>query len=96
MMEEKEKLQKEIIELRKKIELVDKEISILFEKRMDLAKQIGEIKKELQLEIFDEARENYLINENTKNITKDEIKEYYKRLLQCMLNLSKEYQKRGK
>ena len=96
MMEEKEKLQKEIIELRKKIELVDKEISILFEKRMDLAKQIGEIKKELQLEIFDEARENYLINENTKNITKDEIKEYYKRLLQCMLNLSKEYQKRDK
>ena len=31
-----------------------------------------------------------------EQISDDEIKAYYKRLLECMLSLSKEYQKNGK
>lgn len=92
-MEDKEK---EIIKLRNEIEALDKEIALLFEKRMNVAKQIGNLKKELKLEIFDKEREAYLLNKNTQNINDDEIKKYYKRLLECMLTLSKEYQKNGK
>ena len=92
-MEDKEK---EIIKLRNEIEALDKEIALLFEKRMNVAKKIGDLKKELKLEIFDKEREAYLLSKNTQNISDDEIKAYYKRLLECMLSLSKEYQKNGK
>ena len=92
----RDELQKEIINLRKEIETIDKEISLLFEKRMNLAKKIGEIKKELQIELFDKDREAYLLEANSKNIQNEKIKEYYQRLLECMLTLSKEYQKNGK
>lgn len=92
----KDELEKEIIKLRKEIEIVDKEISLLFEKRMNLAKKIGEIKKELQIELFDKDREAYLLETNSKNIQNEKIKEYYQRLLECMLDLSKEYQRSGK
>ena len=95
-MKDTKELEQRLLDLRKKIELVDKEISILFEKRMDLAQEIGAIKQELKMDVFDKDREDYLFKKNIENISNQDIKEYYTRLLRCMLELSKEYQKKGR
>ena len=66
---------KDIKDLRKEINEIDKEMAALFEKRMGLAKEVALYKKERSLAIYDEARENEIINKNKEYIKDDEIKE---------------------
>ena len=47
----------ELNELRNQIDQIDKEMAVLFEKRMKIVKQIGEYKKENNLPILDKKRE---------------------------------------
>ncbi|WP_227738504.1 chorismate mutase [Thermococcus paralvinellae] len=48
-------------ELRKRIDEIDKQIIELLEKRVRIAKEIGEIKRELNLPIRDEKREEEVL-----------------------------------
>ncbi len=43
--------------LRKKIDIIDKELLLLFEKRVEVMKEVGEVKKELGRPIRDLQRE---------------------------------------
>ena len=79
-------------ELRMKIDDVDKGIALLFEKRMKLAKEIGELKKESGLPVYDQKREQAVIEKNLKHIDTQELKEYYEELVKTLMKLSKEYQ----
>lgn len=81
-------------EIRKQINEIDKSMAELFEKRMICAKKIAEYKKEHALPIFDQARELEVINNNSKYIKNDEIREYYVDFLQNTMNVSKRYQGR--
>ena len=51
----------ELNELRNQIDQIDKEMAVLFEKRMKIVKQIGEYKKENNLPILDKKREEEVI-----------------------------------
>lgn len=84
---------KELNELRKEIDAIDKDIALLYNKRMDVISKIKKIKKDNNLNIQDNERENNLINENLKNI-KDEYKDYYISLEKHILKLSKDYQRK--
>jgi chorismate mutase len=46
-----------IDDIRKRIDELDRELLRIFNERADLALQIGEIKKELQLPVYDPSRE---------------------------------------
>ena len=46
-----------IDEIRKRIDEIDRQLLKIFNERADLALQIGEIKKELGLPVYDPARE---------------------------------------
>ena len=81
-------------EIRKKINEIDKEMAKLFEERMTCAKKIAEYKAEHALPIFDPTRELEVINNNSKLIQDDEIREYYVDFLQNTMNVSKRYQGR--
>lgn len=81
-------------EIREKINDVDEKIAKLFEKRMEIAKQIALYKKENALPIEDKVREKELIIKNSSYIENDQIKEYYINFLQDMMNISKKYQER--
>ena len=54
----------ELNELRNQIDQIDKEMAVLFEKRMKIVKQIGEYKKENNLPILDKKREEEVIEKN--------------------------------
>ena len=81
-------------EIRKKINEIDKEMAKLFEERMTCAKQIAEYKAEHNLPIFDPSRELEVINNNSKLIQNDEIRQYYVDFLQNTMNVSKRYQEK--
>ena len=82
---------KDLNELRKEIDAIDKDIALLYNKRMKIISKIKEIKKENNLKTLDNERENNLINNNVKYIN-DEYKEYYIELEKYILKLSKDYQ----
>ena len=53
---------------RKQIDKIDKKLARLFEKRMDVAKRIGEYKKENGMEIFVAEREKAILDERSAEI----------------------------
>ena len=84
---------KELNDLRKEIDKIDKEIALLYNKRMDVISKINKIKKDNNLNIIDKEREDNLINENLKYV-KEEYKDYYISLEKHILKLSKDYQEK--
>lgn len=83
---------KSIDELRKELDDIDKEMSILFEKRLDCVSHIALIKKQYDLPIFDSNREKEVIESNIKNVDYN-YQTYYLEFINNILYLSKEYQK---
>ena len=77
--------------LRKQIDEIDKEMAILFNKRMKVVEKIKAYKKANNLEIFDKEREDNLIKQNILHIDK-EYQDLYKEVETTFLKLSKEYQ----
>lgn len=78
---------------RKKIEECDKKIAELFEERMEIAKEIGKIKKEQNIPTFDKVREDFLINKNSTYLKNKELVPYYQEFLKNVMKISKDYQK---
>ena len=50
--------------LREKVNEVDKELAKLFEKRMNLIKDIAKRKKEINYPVYDQGRETFLLIRN--------------------------------
>ena len=80
-----------LTEIRKQIDAIDKEIADLFRKRIDLVKQVIAYKKENNLPILDQNRENQMILNNKANV-KEEYQDYYIKLLITLMSVSKELQ----
>lgn len=79
-------------ELRKQINEIDDEILSLYLKRMNISKQIGQYKKEHNLPIYDQKREEELINNLLNKIDNYELKENYKKIILLILDESKKQQ----
>lgn len=62
-------MNKTLEELRNEIDTIDASIIAMLGKRMDIVKQIGKTKKDLQLEIVDEARWQTVL-QKVKNLGK--------------------------
>ena len=78
--------------LRKKIDDIDDELIALFFKRLDISKEIGELKKENNMKIYDPEREEEIIGMSLKNID-DNQKKYVEKFLRTLMDISKEVQK---
>lgn len=61
---------------RQEIDQLDRELVALFEKRMAVVTEIGEIKKSQNLPIFDEAREDAVIQRAKKRLINSEYAPY--------------------
>ena len=85
-------MKKDIEEIRKEIDAVDKEIRDLFLKRMALAKEVAEYKINNNLAVEDSSREEEIVFKNSSELS-DEMKKYYIELLRKMISISKDYQK---
>ena len=83
---------KDLKQYREELDSIDLEIIKLFEKRMSIIKDVTIYKKENNLPILDETREEMMLQKNLKNLNNAELKEYYKAILKTYLDVSKKYQ----
>ena len=83
-----------IDEARKEINVIDKEMAELFEKRMEAVKEIANFKKENGISILDSKREDEIINSNSLNIKDVVVREYYVNFIKEVMSESKKYQMR--
>lgn len=79
--------------IRKEIDGIDEEIRVLFEKRMDCIKAIAEYKFNNNTKIFDQSREEIIIQKNLSGLENKEYQTEYKKFLETLMDTSKEYQK---
>lgn len=81
----------DIDDYRKMIDEIDKEITELFEKRMDVVLKVGEYKKKNNLAIFDENREKEVIEKNLGYLKNKEYKEvariFYTKIMEIARSL---------
>lgn len=79
--------------LRYKIDKLDKEITTLVEKRMEIAVKIGEYKKENGIEILNSNREKEVIKKNLKYVKNKKLYKAIEEFFIAMMNISKKLQK---
>ena len=82
---------KDLIKAREEIDLIDTEIIRLFEKRMDIVKDVAIYKIANKLPVLDSSRENAMLEKNI--IKNEEYKKYYEKVLKGFLEASKDMQK---
>lgn len=83
----------ELNKLRHKIDIIDKEMAWLFEKRMSLIDQIALVKKKENLQINDSSREEKMFENNKQYINNKKFVKYYKMFLKSNIYISKLYMK---
>lgn len=79
-------------EARSEIDVIDKELAQLFEKRFHLVKDIIDYKVENRLPILDAGRENEIIERNTNYIEDADLQKYFRKLYTYMIEVSRDYQ----
>lgn len=82
----------ELKELRASIDVIDRQIVELFEKRMDVSTGIALAKKEAGLPIYDPKREEEKLKSIESLATKDEYKPFLRELYTNLFEYSKELQ----
>lgn len=83
-----------LLKAREIINETDREIALLFEKRMEAVRLVAEYKKERGLPIFDSSRENEVVKSSLANIENEEIKEFYVPFIKNTMEISKRFQHR--
>ena len=83
---------KTLEESRIEIDEIDNKIIELYEKRMQVVKDVVQYKIENNIPILDANRESSMLNKNLKKINNEEFKKYYEDVLKGYLKASKEMQ----
>ena len=77
---------------RKQIDKIDNKFVKLFEKRMDVAKKVGEYKKEHNMEIFVAEREKAILKKRTAQIKNPEYKKHASDFFENLMRISRNLQ----
>ncbi len=80
--------------IRKEIDNVDRQISLLIQRRMELVTEVAESKAQSGKEVLDKGREEEVIQNVLSMVSKIEYKSNIQAIFECIMNNSKEYQKR--
>ena len=80
-------------EIRKEIDEIDAGIVDLYEKRMNLCKNVAKYKIENNIPILDSSRELVILEKNLAKIKNPEYRKYYDTVLKGYLTASKDMQK---
>jgi len=81
-------------EYREQIDVIDKEMAKLFEKRMAIVKDIAKVKQEMGLPIYDQSRETFILLRNMSYIADDDARHAYYEILTKMFEESKKMQEK--
>lgn len=83
---------KDLKNVRTEINKVDEELAKLFEKRMDLCKEVAAYKHEHGLPVKDHAREKEILENCKSRLTESEYGSYYVQFVKNVIDLSCQYQ----
>ena len=83
---------RDILELRSKIDLIDKELARLYQERMDVVADVAAFKKASNKPVLDPARERSKLAE-VASMVRPELRDSIQRLYSMMFELSRNYQK---
>ena len=78
--------------LRDKVDVIDKQMAKLFAERIELVKEISQVKKELELPIYDQGRETFILIRNGAYIEDRNTRMMYFEMLTKMFELTKKMQ----
>ena len=81
-----------INELRNQIDDIDKQMAKLFEQRINLVKQIANIKKEISYPSYDQGRETFILIRNGAYIEDKNIRMMYFEMMKKQFELTKKMQ----
>ena len=81
-------------ELRAEIDRIDSEIIRLLKTRFDVAREIGEAKKGLDLEVEDLSRDRLVLENYKENAGSELDEDFIEELVSLILRYSKEVQKK--
>ncbi|WP_414733518.1 chorismate mutase [Acetobacterium carbinolicum] len=84
---------KTLDEIRNKIDLIDAQMRVLFEQRMDCIQAVAEYKYNNNGNIFDQSREEKMLQKNLEQLKNKNYDKEYERFLEEILISSKDYQK---
>tara|TARA_B100001250_G_scaffold244699_1_gene210371 strand:- start:216 stop:488 length:273 start_codon:yes stop_codon:yes gene_type:complete len=85
-----------INKIRSQIDDIDDKIFSLVVKRLQKAKIIGEIKKELKLAVYDKEREGIIINRLIEKLNNQLNEEQIKKIFEPIVDISKDLQQQEK
>lgn len=77
---------------REEINQIDEAVAKLFEERMCVAAKVAAYKKEHNLPILDQAREQAVLEKNSAFITDPELRPYYTEFQEKVMEVSRAYQ----
>lgn len=83
---------KSLEEARNQIDTIDQEMAHLFEQRLQVVESVIQYKIEHSLPILDTARENQVIEKNSKYIQNENYLNYYVDFIHHLMKISKEHQ----
>lgn len=84
---------RDIEEIRAEIDKIDAEITKLFERRMNVSKEVAEYKKAKGLPTLNAGREKEVIAKALGRLENKTFAPYAEKLYTCLMDLSKDYQK---
>lgn len=93
---QEEPLEESLETLRQKIDTIDRELVALLEKRMDTVTKIGQVKKEGNQAVYDEKREQQVLDKVAKLLKNKGYKETITNTYVDLMKHSREYQNKMK
>ncbi len=81
----------ELSQLRQQIDAIDRELTELFKKRMNVSAAVAEYKKQTGMNVLDSSRERELLAK-VSDLAGEEFEEYIRTLYATILDLSRSYQ----
>ena len=87
---------KTLKKLRNNIDKVDDQIFDLILKRLDYVEKIGNIKREMNLPVYDKSREQIIIDRLTEKLNSKINSEKIKKIIDPIVSISKDLQRRKK
>ena len=85
---------RDLSEIRAELDVLDRKMLELFEKRMDLSKGVAAYKKKNDVPILDIKREKQLLKDKAEKTENEEYKQYVHKFFSVLMDLSKELQEK--
>ena len=83
---------KELAELRQELDQLDREIVALFERRMNLSREVAQYKLSHELPVLDQAREAQVMDSRTAMLSDASLAPFVRALYETIMALSRDAQ----